>query len=591
MSEKRREGGAGTKELLMRTMATSVEQIKERLSITDLVASYITLEKSGGNFKARCPFHNEKTPSFYISPDRGSYYCFGCGEKGDIFTFVEKFEGLDFKGALRVLAERTGVALVYDKREKDDKDELFQVLEAATSYFEKELASDVAAKAYVEKRGVTKETIEKFRIGFAKDEWRGLRDALVKKGFKDDVIEKAGLTKKTEKGFYDRFRNRIIFPITDSSGRTIAFSGRSLVSDENTPKYLNSPETPVFKKSAALFGIQFAKGDIRKRNYAILVEGQFDLVLLHQFGFGNAVASSGTAVTESDAGAPSLLSTLGRFSNNLMLCFDGDKAGIAASVRTAKIALPLGMDVKVAKLPLGLDPADALTQDPKLVTSALKSATHIVYFLTDYLKETVADDRIRIRHVRERVLPLVTIVKSAIEREELVRGLSKILGVKESALQEDLSHTEKSISRPSETLRETKHHEALSSLERGIEKAFGLLSLLSEKSPERVGEMEQRLKDVVGEGEYEKARAALAARAGELTFEAELVYGNEAIQKHLTDVCSSIEAHLLRIRAESLLEKIREKESSGDVPDELLKEYDELSKNLERIKKSRLVEN
>lgn len=571
-------------------MATSVEQIKERLSITDLVASYITLEKSGGNFKARCPFHNEKTPSFYISPDRGSYYCFGCGEKGDIFTFVEKFEGLDFKGALRVLAERTGVVLVYEKKADDDKDQLFQVLEAATSYFEKELSLDSVAKAYVEKRGVTKETIEKFRIGFAKDEWRGLRDALVAKGFKDDLIEKAGLTKKTEKGFYDRFRNRIIFPITDSSGRTIAFSGRSLVSDENTPKYLNSPETPVFKKSAALFGIQFAKGDIRKRNYAILVEGQFDLVLLHQFGFGNAVASSGTAVTQSDAGAPTLLSTLARFSNNLMLCFDGDKAGIAASVRTAKIALPLGMDVKVAKLPLGLDPADALTQDPKLVTNALKSATHIVYFLTDYLKETVADDRVRIRHVKDRVLPLVTIVKSAIEREELIRGLSKILEIKEIALLEDLSHVPQEKDTSHETVA-SQHTHTVSSFEQGIEKVFGLLFLLSEKDTEMAADMTKRLVEIVGEGEYEKVRAALAARTGELTFQAELVYGHTAIQKHLDDLLYSLQVQILSTRTRTLLENIRHKESLGDVPDELLREYDELSKRLEQIKKSRLVEN
>lgn len=564
-------------------MSTSVEQIKERLSITDLIASYITIEKSGGNFKARCPFHNEKTPSFYISPARGSYYCFGCGEKGDIFTFVEKFEGLDFKGALKVLAERTGVQLIYEKKEKDDKDELFQVLEAATVYFEKQLSLSKTTLDYIHSRGVTDETIKKFRIGFAPDDWRLLRDALIKQGFKDDLIEKAGLTKKTEKGFYDRFRNRVIFPITDASGRTIAFSGRALMSDEHTPKYLNSPETPVFKKSAALFGIQFAKTEIRKRNYTILVEGQFDLVLLHQYGFTNAVASSGTAVTESDAGAPTLLSTLSRFSNNLMLCFDGDKAGITASVRTAKIALPLGMDVKVAKLPFGLDPADALTKDPKIVTQALKTATHIVYFLTDYLKETVADERVQLRHVKERVLPLIMLVKSAIEREALVSGLSRILGVKASAIQEDLATIH-----PSDDVRRTSASREIASVE-GIEKIIGLLYLLSETDPEKATHAWDDIQRIVPKEEYDAARMRCDARKNELLFEAELIYGKQVV-KHVTDMMRSLEAQLLTHKRDSLLVQIKEKESLGEVPDTLLKEHDELSKRIESIKKSRLVE-
>ncbi len=566
-------------------MSTSVEQIKERLSIADLVASYITLEKSGGNFKARCPFHNEKTPSFYVSPARDSYYCFGCGEKGDIFTFVEKFEGLDFKGALRVLAERTGVQLVFEKKEKDDKDELFQVLEAATNYFEKQLSASKTTLEYVHSRGVTDETIKKFRIGFASDEWRALRDALVKQGFKDDLIEKAGLTKKTEKGFYDRFRNRVIFPITDASGRTIAFSGRALVSDEHTPKYLNSPETPVFKKSAALFGIQFAKTEIRKRNYTILVEGQFDLVLLHQHGFANAVASSGTAVTESDAGAPTLLSTLARFSNNLMLCFDGDKAGIAASVRTAKIALPVGLDVKVAKLPLGLDPADALTKDPKIVTQALKTATHIVYFLTEYLKETVADERVRLRHVKERVLPLIMLVKSAIEREALVAGLSNILGVKASAIQEDLATI-----RPSTP--DVKRHEPARAQTQiqNVEQLIGLLYLYDEENSAAAHERWLRLEGMLTKEIFDQRCAECDRRKNELLFEAELVYGSNAIQKHIDDFLALLETHTYTQKRDDLLVRMKEKESLGEVPEALLKEHDELSKKIEAIKKSRLVE-
>lgn len=345
-------------------MANTALQIKEKLSIVDVISSYITIEKSGANFKARCPFHNEKTPSFYISPDRGSFYCFGCGVKGDIFTFVEQFEGLDFKGALSVLAKRAGVTIVYEKKSNDEKDELFRVLESATQYFVKNLSDSTEAKKYLVERGLTEKTIADFRIGYVGEGWHDLHFFLRKAGFSDSIIERAGLSKKSDKPgaksteFYDRFRNRIIFPITDSSARTIAFSGRTLSNDPNTPKYLNSPETPVFRKSSALFGIQFAKNEIRKRDYTILVEGQFDLVLLHQHGFKNAVASSGTAVSEGEG--DTLMKTLSRFSNNLMLCFDGDSAGIKASIRTSMIALKIGMDVKVTTLPGGLDPADLL---------------------------------------------------------------------------------------------------------------------------------------------------------------------------------------------------------------------------------------
>ena len=274
-------------------MNSPVAKIKERLSIEEVVSSYIKLKKAGANLKAKCPFHNEKTPSFFVSVDRGSYYCFGCGASGDIFTFVEEFEGLDFRGALKLLADRAGVELAaYTKEMKEaenEKEKLYRAMEEATLYFCDNLTQNREVLNYLKTRGLNEKSIKDFRIGFALLDWRLLYFYLQKKGFSDIEMEKAGLVKKSEKGFYDRFRGRIMFPISDSSGRVIAFSGRifsaqggSASGGVEQAKYLNSPETPIFSKHAVLYGIYKAKDSIRKNNFSILVEGQMDLILSHQ---------------------------------------------------------------------------------------------------------------------------------------------------------------------------------------------------------------------------------------------------------------------------------------------------------------------
>jgi DNA primase len=282
-------------------MKTVFETIKDRLPITEILSSYITVVQNGSQYKAKCPFHNERTASFYISPERGLYYCFGCGAKGDIFTFVEQFEGLDKKGALKLLAERAGVVLSNQAvSANNDIDGIYELLEKATNIYQDILKKDNSANEYLEKRGITKETIESFRIGYAPDEWRTI-ESVCKNDVEKSFAIRAGLTKKTENKVYDRFRKRITFPLTDSSGRVIGFSGRSFPTDDQSPKYINSPETEVFQKSKTLFGFDKAKFHIKKHNFSILVEGQIDLVISHQAGFKNTVASSGTAVSEDAA--------------------------------------------------------------------------------------------------------------------------------------------------------------------------------------------------------------------------------------------------------------------------------------------------
>lgn len=253
-------------------MSEVTEKIKERLGIVDVVSSYIKVEKAGVNYKARCPFHNEKTPSFFLSPSRNTFYCFGCGVKGDIFSFVEEFEGVDFKGALNVLAPRAGVPIVYeDKGAREGREVSFDILKKATAFFEHHLEVEESAKQYLIDRGIKPETIKHFNIGYAPGEWRSLYDHLVSQGIKESEIERVGLIKKPDKDesedkgrYYDRFRSRIMFPLTDSTGRVVGFSGRIFPDEEGVAKYVNSPETTLYNKSQILFGFDKAKLAIRK---------------------------------------------------------------------------------------------------------------------------------------------------------------------------------------------------------------------------------------------------------------------------------------------------------------------------------------
>ncbi|HSE56597.1 MAG TPA: DNA primase [Candidatus Paceibacterota bacterium] len=420
-------------------MNSIVEQIKNRLSITDVLSSYVTLIPAGSQFKAKCPFHNERTASFSISPDRGLYYCFGCGAKGDIFTFVEAFEGVDFNGALQMLADRAGIKITRDSFKHDSTTALYEVLEDAASIFEVQLASNSLAKAYLAERGVTEETIKKFRIGYAPDSW----DTLARRysGIKQAVAEQAGLLKPGDHGLYDRFRARIMFPIGDSSGRIVGFSGRMFPDVEGGAKYLNSPETPLFQKSKLLFGFDKAKFDIKRRGFAILVEGQFDLILSHQFGFTNTVATSGTALGEESLDGASSLQTLARLTNNLMLAYDGDEAGKKAMDRAAQVALRLGMNPKVAALPAGSDPADFLrTEGSAAWKEQLRTSEHVVVFQAkDLLAKQLSPHQFA-AGLRERVFPYLALIPFAIERVQQLELVASAAGLPSAALQEDFSH-------------------------------------------------------------------------------------------------------------------------------------------------------
>lgn len=398
-------------------MNSAVEQIKERLTIEDVVGQYVELHRAGKSYKGKSPFTTEKTPSFYVSPDRGMYYCFSTNQGGDMFTFIQAMESVDFKGALRILADKAGVELVKeDPKKRTERERHYAVLEEATQFFfDNGMKSDVVG-AYLQKRAVTPETRHAWRIGFALDDWRTLRTHLLSKKYTDADMIAVGLVKKPEGGKepYDVFRNRIVFPISDTSGRVVGFSGRTLSTSAEEAKYLNSPETEFFKKSEILFGYDKAKQGIRTLDFSLICEGQFDVVLSHQAAYTNTVAVSGTAFTEHH------IALLQRISNRAVLAFDADKAGIAAAKRSALPMLAKGMDVKVASLVGGKDPADIVAENPAGLKKMVGSAVHVIEWLLNTVKASAKDDRdFKLAAMRE-VLPLLRAIPNEIDRDHFV---------------------------------------------------------------------------------------------------------------------------------------------------------------------------
>ncbi len=431
-----------------------VQQIKDRINIVEIVGQYMQLRRAGRSYTGRCPFHKERTPSFHVSAERGTYKCFGCGEGGDVFSFIQKMDGTDFPTVLKQLAEKTGVKLEgrnfkqKDQGEVDKEERLREVCEAAVKYFESQLVVHTDALEYLHTRGVKDETIRTWRIGYAPASWDSLSKHLVGLGYAHPEIVDAGFALRSEKRvgeIFDRFRGRIIFPIFDVAGMPIAVSGRFFEAvpgqkQEGEPaKYVNSPETALFKKSRTLYGLHAARGYIRKLDCILLVEGQFDLVMAHQSGLHFAVALSGTALTDEH------LILLGRLSKRLVLALDADQAGIRAGLRSAQMAIAQGFEVKIPTFPQGADPADMARENPELLKAAVRIAKPAVEFFLDALKPQAKDARAYAKVVEQSVLPLIAAAQSRIEQEQSARLVSNRLGVSEAAIMTEVGKV-KSIS-------------------------------------------------------------------------------------------------------------------------------------------------
>lgn len=420
-------------------MSDVVQQIKEKLNIIDIIAPYVELKRSSKNFVGRCPFHQEKTPSFNVSPDRGRYHCFGCGVGGDIFNFVEEMEGVDFKESLKILALKAGVELVpEDPKKKNARERLLYALEAATVFFTEQLEKESAAVEYLNQRGVNSETIAKWRIGYApgppQHGWRETKDHLESLGHTRDELIKSGIIKTTDAGKepFDVFRDRIVFPMADPGGKVVAFSGRLLHADDKAPKYINSPETELYKKSDLLYGYDKAKAGIRSLNFSLIVEGQFDVVMCHQAGYTNTVAVSGTALTLHH------VQLLERMSDKVVLALDSDLAGINAMKKSAQLMLGRGLDVKVAQLPAGKDPADIIQINPVDFKNAIGQSTHVIEFILQVIKQDVTDERSFKLKVREEVLPFILLLPSRIDQEHFVGKIAEHINSTTEAVRYEL---------------------------------------------------------------------------------------------------------------------------------------------------------
>jgi DNA primase len=425
--------------------SSTLEEIKSRLDIVDVISEYVPLKKTGQNWKGLCPFHSEKTPSFIVSPSKQIYHCFGCGSGGDIFTFLNKYENLSFKESLDVLAKKAGVQLKKFRRDAvtvEGKETLLKLHRDALVFYQQRLKQNPKAMNYLKNRGLNGEALELFSIGYAPDLWDALFSYLKNKGYKIEIINKAGLITHGSKGYYDTFRNRIIFPIFDLRGEVIAFGGRVMSEsirsgDDSIPKYLNSPETPVFNKGRILYGLNLAKDAIKKAGFVIFVEGYIDVITTHIYGFANAVAPLGTALTQEHG------KLIKRFTQEAVLVFDGDASGVKAAKSGVNILLESGLNVRVLLLPEGEDPDSILRKRGKdAFDNLLKNAVSVV----DFFVMQSGSDQYRkgdISLVAHDALEAISKIPSSVRQGYYVRLLSERLKINELFIREELRKIKK----------------------------------------------------------------------------------------------------------------------------------------------------
>lgn len=419
-------------------MNSDIENIKSRLNIVDVLGGYIRLEKAGANWRANCPFHNEKSPSFMVSEDKQIWHCFGCQKGGDIFGFVMEIEGLEFRDALKLLAEKAGVELrKIDYKQAEQKNRTIDILEMATKFYQAHLLQTVSGKkilAYLKERGINEESIKNFRLGYAPNGWKNILNFLIKKGFTQEEISKTGLLVESQKNqkdkYYDRFRDRIIFPIADTNGKIVGYSARVAPGgDESQAKYINTPETEVYHKSKILYGINQAKVEMRQLDSVLLVEGNMDVIAAHQAGIKNTVAVSGTALT------PDHLSIIKRYVKDIKMCFDMDNAGEMATKKSIKLCFEKEINAQVVQLPSGKDAADLAKNNPDILQEAVGNAKPAMEYFFDkifakYNKEKVEDKKTIVNELLE----MIGFLANDIEKNHWLKKLASELDIEDSVL-------------------------------------------------------------------------------------------------------------------------------------------------------------
>jgi len=414
-----------------------ITEVKQKLDIVELVSEYVTLQKAGRNFKGLCPFHSEKHASFFVFPEQQSWHCFGaCGTGGDIFSFIMKKESIDFGQALRLLAQRGGITLspreVSSKVEDEKKEKLFRINEAATEYYHHLLLSTKAgeaARSYLARRKVAPEVIKVFRLGFSPDAWETLKNYLLDKGYTEKELAEVGLIIEKEEGVsYDRFRNRLMFPICDIQGRVTGFGARVL--DDSLPKYINSPQTAIYDKSSILYGIDKAKSAIRKKNFVIIMEGYMDVLTAHQNDWQNVVGSMGTSLTEKQVGG------IKRLTINITLALDADLAGEEATLRGRAILTHSNAEANVILLPPGKDPDEVIRENPALWEKLVEQAMPIMDFAFQSVISKVDVNKARDKSLAvQKLLPSIHEIKDPAQRFHYVDKLARALKIDRSGLE------------------------------------------------------------------------------------------------------------------------------------------------------------
>ena len=508
------------------------EEIKDKINIVDLVGETVKLKKAGANYRGLCPFHHEKTPSFMGSPTKQIWHCFGCSLGGDMFEFVKLTSGVEFPEALQILAARAGITLKQRDSvsyQPDQKNALLEINNWAALYYSKILNESQAAKAardYIAKRGLKPETLAKWQIGYAPDEFHAFENFITKKGYQKSEAAAAGLLVRKDNGeYFDRFRGRVMFPLFDLHGRVVGFTGRILPKDNppqspltrgeaGTAKYVNSPETNIYSKSRLIYGLHLAKTEIRKSDEVVVVEGNVDVITCHESGFGNVVGSSGTAFT------PQQLDMLKRFTSNISFAFDVDEAGLTATRRAVELALAAGFNVKVISIPkqLAKDPDELIRKDAKLWQEQVASAKNFLDFYFDSIFANIdLQSNTGKKQAVAELLPLLSLLPDPVDRAHYVQKLSTSVGVDEKIILDLLNRTLAAKAKPE--IKNTKPTTPLKSQREILErKVLGLLLKFARQLSTDWQTMQSEdfqaplLREIF-------AAAAPAARAGQLELE------------------------------------------------------------------------
>ncbi len=418
----------------------AVEDIKQRLGIEEVIGEYVELKRSGRNWKGLSPFSSERTPSFMVSPEKQIWHDFSSGKGGNMFSFVMEMEGLDFRGALELLARKAGIDLSQYRSSQSsdshrDKEKLYEILEWATKFYQTQLKHNNSALKYViEKRAFSKATVLEWRLGYSPQSGRALLSFLKGKGFSDYQLKQAGLTSQRYDGLGDMFRGRLMIPLADPQGRIIGFTARLLVDDPKAPKYINTPQTILYDKSNHVFGLHLAKESIRKQKFVVIAEGNLDVISSHQAGVEQVVATAGTALTLQQ------LKTLGRFTGDIRLCFDADAAGVSATERAVPIANAAEVSLSILDIPSGKDPDELIRQDKKLWQDLVGRPKYAVDWLVEHYQKafdiTSAQGK---KAFSDKMIETLRGLHDEVEREHYIGLLAELLGVSRKALADKLS--------------------------------------------------------------------------------------------------------------------------------------------------------